>query len=231
MFGIGRVAGFLGRSALALRGGAASAWGRQDSARAGSNGTSGEVLLLPASWPDQFVDGLPFGSYPNDPDAVPRWAIELAERNIGLGIDVPIYRTKREFDEAVERCRAMVEPPPDEDVDDGPGTQSLLPALSPHDAANGFVRFVVSGGSAVEMTSEELTVAYLEWCSDDGRAAAPENLVRDAMKGLPGVSSRQQSRGFDGKRRLRPTVWSFVPTSATTKLETVSFSNGFRRAA
>lgn len=222
MFQIERRPGIIGRLALALRGGAAR---RQISARAEGGTDLGGGGPPSASWIDHD-DGLAQGCWPDDPDQTPGWVHALEARCRETGLQIPIYRSRREFDAAVARCLAAVNEATAEF--DEPAEREMEPALGSHDAAVNFVRWLLRSGAPVELTSDQLTETYFGWCATQNRMAAPENLVRAAMKQLPGVSNRQQSRGRAGAQRIRPTVWHFVPTSKTSVSRSVS---ELRRAA
>lgn len=157
------------------------------------------------------------GCWPDDPDQTPGWVRDLEARCRETGLQIPIYQSRTEFDAAVARCLAAIEVSETGDQFPAATQSSLAPALGSHDAALGFVRTLLMSGRPVEMASDELTATYLDWCAGQQRHPTPENLVRDAMKRLPGVSRRQQSRGRSGAQRIRPTVWCFVPTSKTAQ--------------
>lgn len=220
---IERRPGLLGRFALALRGGGPRSWDH-NSARAGG-GASGDGLPPPAGWIDLVAerspDALGYGVWPTDPDLVPYWRLADERRALDAGYTLPGYRTRREFDAAVARCVAALQP------DAAPVLPPAPVEMSIDDAARSFVAWIRVAGRGLEFTADRLTEVYHEHCAEIGCRAHPENMLRDAMLALDdGVTRRQQSMGKIGSRRLRPTVWTISPNR-----ETETVSRQFRRAA
>ena len=79
------------------------------------------VPLDPGERPD-----LPFGIWPDDADTVPAWRIEVERKADLRGLTIPPYRTRRQFEAAVEACaNALKEPAP----------RVILEPLAPAEAA------------------------------------------------------------------------------------------------
>lgn len=147
-------------------------------------------------------DGLP---WPNDLDVVPQWRLDAEARAAAHGYVLPNYRTRREFEAAVEACRQRLEPPllavePVEIV--------LKPALSPESMARQFLYHIMDHGGG-QYTNEQLTEHYFAFCRDVAqRHPAPENFMRQHLKRMRGVRvGAIETRAADGKR-YRPTLWT-----------------------
>lgn len=156
-------------------------------------GEGGEAPHSPASRTIMKViaRGISRMIWPDDPDVVPQWRIDAEDRARAIGFELPPYRTKAQFDEAVKRCaereksRSMVRGP--------------RAAITPDEAASRFA--AETDGS---FSSDELTAAYEAFCTAHW-VACPENFFRAALKLLPNV--RRATVVRTSPRRVREVLW------------------------
>lgn len=152
-------------------------------------------------------DDLADGVWPEDVDATPAWLARQLARAGDRGIVVPQIRSRRDLDAAIERCRLAIAPPVPVAVETEP-----LPELGGAESAERFLahlRETATVSVPQRFTSEGLAARYSDWCGD-GHPGAPENVMRGALKQLPGVSRSQESDKVDG-RRVRSYVWTVYP--------------------
>ena len=152
-------------------------------------------------------DDLADGVWPEDVDTTPAWLARQLARADARGLVVPQIRSRRDLDAAIERCRLALIPPVVAVVE-----TEALPELSGPDSAERFLahlRETVTVSVPQRFTSEGLAARYADWCGE-GHGGAPENVMRGALKQLPGVSREQVSDKVDG-RRVRSYVWTVYP--------------------
>lgn len=187
----------------------------------GLHGGAGEGAIgsqpLPARWlvasdhgdfePVEIDDGLPDGVWPDDPDATPHWLQRKLDRALERGLSLPQIATRRQFDAAQERCLRAFQAPATE-------TEPALAELSAETAAAQFLahlRTTVSG--AQRFTSDALSERYAVWCAlEPRRPPTPENMMRGALKQLPGVDRKQVRTSVDG-RPVRAFEWTVYPVN------------------
>lgn len=145
---------------------------------------------------------LPFGIWPDDPDTVPQWRIDVERKAHLRGLDIPGYRTRAEFESAVALCESALSTTKAKAV--------LLPPLSPPDAAMQFLRWMQSTGRTGRYTDERLAEAYSEHCATIGRAEASQHM-RKHLADLSGADKTQEPVPGAPKRK-RITIWVISPS-------------------
>lgn len=150
--------------------------------------------------------------WPEDPDEVPAWRVVQEQRAAMWGITLPPYRTRRQFELAIEvaETRAAISVMPE-----GPA-----PALAPSEAARRFLSSLQHDELVGEYTAPELSALYSQHCADDNLTPAPIDLVKGELVRLPGVHRKQADMRdpVTGKRQ-RPMMWFIAPLSETNAEE------------
>lgn len=186
-----------------------SAWigamGRRFRGRAGER-IGGNAVVFPAHW-DDVVEAEPDGLLPG--------RIEHEARAAAIGFKLPSYRTVTDLERAVdairraEAARQLARTAPAVEVVTAPApavATGLAPAMAPDDAANLFVEHLRSIGDGT-YGNDDLNRHYSEHCAALGVEPLHQNVLREAMKYVPGVLKRQiDTRSESGKRR-REFVW------------------------
>lgn len=148
----------------------------------------------------------PRGRWPDDPDEIPEWRLKAERRAAEIGVSLPGYRTRRQFDAAVAKCTAAIE-------------KSLALAvrtkLSPKDAAARFANHVLSLSQTAAFSSEELTTAYAEWMVSCN-VECSESHMRGKLKRVPAVTRETTDTRMKSGRRVREVRWVFRPPSMET---------------
>jgi hypothetical protein len=78
--------------------------------------------------------------------------------------------------------------------------------LTPQDAADRFLAWLRATNHTGKFSGGELRALYRNHCLASGLAWSPENLMREALRDLPGVSKYSTYRKVKGQR-VRPVVW------------------------
>jgi hypothetical protein len=78
--------------------------------------------------------------------------------------------------------------------------------LTPQDAADRFLAWLRATNHTGKFSGAELRALYRNHCLASGLAWSPENLMREALRDLPGVSKYSTYRKVKGQR-VRPVVW------------------------
>ena len=78
--------------------------------------------------------------------------------------------------------------------------------LTPQDAAERFLDWMRTTGHLGKFSGADLRSLYRNHCLASGLAWSPENLMREALRDLPGVSKYSTYRKVKGQR-VRPVVW------------------------
>lgn len=134
--------------------------------------------------------------WPDDPDAVPVWRLERELWADRLGIRLPGYRTRREYEAAVQLLEDAI-----------PDVSTLVSAaLPPDDAAREFLGWLRDDDRVGEYTAAELSALYAEHCADTGREPANTDHVKAALATLPGVYREISDTKVSGKR-VRAVRW------------------------
>jgi hypothetical protein len=169
----------------------------------------------------EYADGIAPGEWPEDPYATPAWMEAVIDWHLDLGLKLPRYRCRHEFDEQLQRCRELAE------------AQPLKKALSPEVSAErflGFLREEMGSDGNLVLASSELTDFYHDFCADDRRHPSPENFLRAALKRLPGVECRQV-RVPDAPGRKRTFAWVITRDPETVSFNPVATIEPLRAAA
>lgn len=195
-------------------------------------GVRGGPLLTPEIEP-AIKPGLVVGEecplqWPDDPDLVPSWRLEAERRASSIGLTLPSYRTHRDYANQVASIRAALaaeeaaDVPAPEPVPDPvpalalPVVTELLPALPAKNAAKQFLAAARAAGGG-QFTNEELTESYLKFCRDAGRMPAPENFVRQFLRGMRGVTAEMMDTRDAAGKRTRWTRWTIHPEQTATR--------------
>lgn len=158
------------------------------------------------------ADGL---EWPDDWDAVPGWRLAAEERALDIGLTLPAYRTRRDFEAMVALIDARLQvqdeaaAPPVEPV---AAPVDPLPPLPAVEAASEFLEHLRAKGFG-RYTNESLTEEYLRFCRAINRTPAPENFVRQKLRRMVGITSRMVDDRDDLGKRVRWTQWTVVPFS------------------
>jgi hypothetical protein len=174
--------------------------------------------------------------WPDDPDTVPLWRVEAESRAQITELDLVSYRTKREFLAAVAACEANLKPAPTlalvpseiipETVSTleetflplaaGPFAKPCLIAgrepLPPKVAAQTFLAWLIATGRIGKWSHEEMADFYAKHCRENSLTPTPENVLREALKRLPGASKDGDVVRVSGKR-IRKVSWSIEGTA------------------
>lgn len=171
-------------------------------------------------------------------DEVPSWRLAQIAWANAIGVDLPDYRTKREFDEASERCARALEycaelfsgpeqietefqPPepvelPLEPAQSATGTSGTVGAtyrlLPSADAAELFLNDLRALGEFGPHDDEQMRRLYAEHCARYDLKPSPENFLRGWLRQHPGVYKKQKAVNIDGKRP-RKYFWMIAPTT------------------
>ncbi len=156
----------------------------------GRPGVDAEAPSTPGSWIDlELLDGGTPSAWPDDAHGVPAWRLKAEARAAELGITLPAYRTRVEFDKAVAVARKM-----------------------PPTVAAGMFAEHVRGDRDVVYSHEQLADAYRAFCNETG-VECPENFFRAALKCVAGVS--RSTRVTRHPRRVREAVWIIAAANVT----------------
>jgi len=139
--------------------------------------------------------------------------LEHEARAAAIGIKLPPYRTFADLGRTVdairraEAARQSARFAPVVEVVTAPAVATgLAPAMAPDDAAKLFVEHLRSIGDGT-YGNDDLNRHYSEHCAALGVEPLHQNVLREAMKYVPGVLKRQiDVRSTSGKRR-REFVW------------------------
>lgn len=168
-------------------------------------------------------DGLPWcnGVWPDDPDEVPGWRLAAEIQAKLYGYRLPSYRTRREFEAMLERCRA---------AEEHSSTDVIHPPLPAMQAAREFVAALRAADRTGDYTVDELAAAYLDHCTAQRRAPTKDRALRIALGQVPGVWTHTVERSIDGKRH-RPTIWHIGAAGETRRRALPAIPEGIRLAA
>lgn len=133
------------------------------------------------------IQGGSAGRWPVNPDAVPDWRLRAEQRAATIGIAIPGYRTRRDFEAAVAACERTIR---------------QQRKARPLDAAKKFAAYLEAG----EYDNAQLADAYAAFC-EAMEIEAPESFVRGRLKKLPGIRREIRSVRRDG-RLVREAIWT-----------------------
>lgn len=157
------------------------------------------VPIDPGDRPD-----LPFGIWPDDADTVPAWRIEVERKADLRGLVIPPYRTRRQFEAAVEACAAALKEP---------APRVILEPLAPAEAARQFLSWLRTTSRTGRYTDETLSEIYREHCLAVGRAESSHAHMRNHLATFAGVEKGQEKVEGAPKRK-RITIWTIKPSLA-----------------
>ena len=171
-------------------------------------GGAGSTSPAPASEIGTVVV-CPDGEWPADPHAVPDWRIRQERRAAQMGVTLPAYRTRAEFEAMVAVC-------------DG---RRFSRRLSPKDAALAFANHVASqsSGETVTFSSDQLADAYAAWTVAED-VECSESHMRGKLKRLPNVARDTIDVRSETGRRVREVRWVFRSIKPSSPAETVTVS-------
>ncbi len=157
-----------------------------------------------ATWNGHFV-------WPEDPDEVPLWRLAQEARAADLGIKLPESRTRRQHDAnlALVESNLIGRPASAPAVEIDP-----LRTLQPHDAAETFVADLVALGEHGPHDDAQLRALYADHCTRYRLVPTAENMLRDAMRVLPGVFKEQVDGKTAAGKRQRKFVWLIATPEA-----------------
>lgn len=157
------------------------------------------VPIDPGERPD-----LPFGIWPDDLDAVPAWRIEVERKAELRGLVIPSYRTRREFEAAVDACAAALQEP---------APRVILEPLAPAEAARQFLAWLRTTSRTGRYTDETLSEIYREHCTVASRAESSHSHMRNHLATFAGVEKTQEPvKGAPKRKRI--TIWTIKPSLA-----------------
>lgn len=150
-------------------------------------------------------------------DAVPVWRLAQEAWAKAIGVELPDYRTRREFEEARAKCEAALvacqkfatQPAPaiaETSTTDEPDDNSPIVVkariLPPKDAAELFLADLRAIGETGPYDNDQMRTLYLEHCTRYDLEPAPENFMREALETMPGIWKKQFNNqcGVGGKR-------------------------------
>lgn len=159
-------------------------------------------------------------------DDVPLWRHAQKAWAAALGVTLPDYRYRCEYEDARVKCEAALaacqpflsqpapEPAPeapalaDEPDDDAPIIMKPR-ILPPKDAAELFLSDICAIGETGPYDDAQLRQLYLEHCARYDLEPTPENMMRDELKTMPGIWKKQfnEQRGGSGGKRKRNFKW------------------------
>lgn len=146
---------------------------------------------------------VPKGMWPEDPDAVPSWRIDLERRGMTL---VP-YRTRAQFEAAVAACEAKL-------VSTLKVSAMIGPALPAHESARLFLKWVRETNRCGRYSNETLRELYEAYCHEVRVIPSSDAHVRKHLHKLGGVDKGLDNKQGPGIRRERPTIWTIKPSLA-----------------
>lgn len=179
------------------------AGGRLLKSRAGRRETD-----RPARWPaiDHIVD-----EFPSPFPRAPRSAV----RARGMA---PWYRNASELAEAIASCEAalgIVTEPVIEIVHVADAVHAgRRPALPADESARQFVGWLRQRGECDPLGDRDICRLYAEHCAESDVEEVPQNILREALKHVPGVFKKQFDRRGENGRRVRPFMWEILPTAS-----------------
>ena len=142
--------------------------------------------------------------WPEDPDEVPTWRIAQEARAEMLGLGIPPYRTRRQFELAIELAehKASIKIAP----------IAPLAALSPSESARRFHAYLQHEEDVEEFTVPELSAKYSEFCEHENLTPSHLDFVKAELALRTGVHRRQIDKKdpTTGKRQ-RPMMWIIAP--------------------
>lgn len=191
-------------------------------------------------------------------DEVPQWRIAQEAWANAIGIVLPDYRTRSEFEDARAKCEAALalcsklasgpspngtstfDRTPPANIEPAPKPREIAKAvpvpvsprvpvepvapcpvydvpppgpepvtghvLAAHDAAVRFLADLRAMGEEGPLDDAQMSDLYLAHCARNDLIPTPENLMRDALKTLPGVWKKQHKTRQNGKR-VRKWLW------------------------
>lgn len=150
-----------------------------------------------ATWNGQFV-------WPDDPDEVPLWRLAQEARADELKIKLPDVRTRRQYEAGLLLVESNLvgRPIPAVDTEIDP-----MRTLKPHDAAETFVADLVALGAHGPHDDAQLRELYADHCQRYRLVPTADNMLRDAMRALPGVFKEQVDGKTAAGKRQRKFVW------------------------
>lgn len=113
--------------------------------------------------------------------------------------------------EAINRLPVM---PPIEPII--PAKPIFLPALPAREAAIAFVAHLRKHGKCGTFSNGGLKNAYLLYCQQQRRRPTADNVLREAMAMLPGVSKESIRDKSQRSKRARLTEWVIAPTETVS---------------
>lgn len=136
--------------------------------------------------------------WPEDPDEVPDWRIAQEGRAFARGYSLPPYRTRRQWELAIERAETLAarmispaEPAP------------LAEALSPMDAATQFLDWLQDDVDTKPYSAHELSAHYSLFCEEKRLTPTPVDHMKAAFTLLTHAVNKRQISKVDtatGKR-------------------------------
>lgn len=168
--------------------------------QSGAGEGDGGTVISPARWIAAVE--------PEPADLLPGRLMHEA-RAAQVGFRLPEYRTVADLVRAVAACEAAIGGASAIETvvaQSLPAHSGRAPALAPDDAAKLFVEHLRCLGGG-QYGNDDLTRIYTDHCTTLGVDEVHQNVLREAMKYLPGVVKRQiDGRSESGKRR-REYVW------------------------
>lgn len=159
-------------------------------------------------------------------DEVPSWRIAQEAWANAIGVPLPDYRTRREFEEAKARCIAaialceqiIIEPErgavvqftPSDDVATDDQTDLSIPRrLKPRDAAEAFLADLRELGETGPHSDARMSQLYAEHCARYELEPTPENVMRAELKKMNGIwkEKEDKAKSITGSKRERRWVW------------------------
>lgn len=142
--------------------------------------------------------------WPSDPDEVPEWRLAAEARAAEIGLRLPAYRTRAQFEEARAACEARL--------------HAGLRKAKPRDVARAFAARV-RGDENVTFSNAQLADAFAAFCVE-AKMICSENFFRNELKRIPGC--RKDVIVTTTPRRSREVLWVIAPLTVSHGNRTVS---------
>lgn len=98
---------------------------------------------------------------------------------------------------------------------------ALLPSLPGPEAASGFVLWLRQNKRCGQFTNVQLRHAYLMQCTENKRRPTAENVMREALKQMQGVTRESVRDEKQRDRRARVAIWTIEQKPSVSAPETV----------
>lgn len=147
-----------------------------------------EAAPGPAGW---------FDRWPENPDEVPGWRLDVERRAAEIGFKPPTYRTRGEVAAAAALCESRL--------------FSGLRKIKPRDAARLFADHV-RRSKTVTFSNATLSDAFESFCVDM-KVVCAENFFRNELKRQPGC--RKDVTVTHAPRRMREVKWVIDPITVS----------------